>query len=71
MISTIFQTIGEAITSFTNALSSGLTGVVSIFYNNTEGNLTVLGVLLLIGVGCGVVYWAFRLIRGLIKNPTR
>lgn len=66
MVANIFQTIGQAISSFTTALSSALEGITGMFYD-TDG-LTTLGVLLLIGVGVGVVYWVFGLIRGLISQ---
>lgn len=67
MIAEIFETIGDAITAFASSLSSAVTSVASMFYTSGEnGGLTFLGTLLLIAVGVGVVYWVFRLIRGLI-----
>jgi len=72
MIAEIFQTIGEAITGFATALSSAVTSVAGMFYTpgsgDNAGQLTFLGSLLLIAVGVGVVYWVFRLIRGLIAR---
>lgn len=67
MIAEIFQTIGDAISAFASSLSSAVTSVTALFYTSGEnGGLTFLGTLLLIAVGVGVVYWVFRLIKGLI-----
>ena len=69
MIADIFNTITQAISGFASALASGVTSVASMFYTSGEnGGLTFLGTLLLIAVGVGVVYWVFRLIRGLIAR---
>lgn len=67
MVSAIFTEVSNAITAFTSALSNAVGGVTSMFYDTTDG-LTVLGSLLLIAVGVGIVYWAFRLIKGLIRR---
>lgn len=68
MVAAIFQSIGDAITSFAGILGNGFTAMLQIFYdsNATNPGLTPVGVLSLIGVGVGLVYWAFRLVRRLI-----
>ena len=69
IISDIFTAVGQAITSFTTNLSSAVNGITSMFYTSGEnGGLTFLGLLLCIALGVGLVYWAFRLIKGLIKH---
>lgn len=69
VISAIFNAVGTAITSFSTALASGVSSITSIFYTTGENaGLTFLGVLLCIAMGVGVVYWAFRMIRSLIRN---
>lgn len=72
MVATLFETISQAITSMIGALTSAISGVTALFYvepNGTEsGHMTFLGVLLLIAVGVGIVYWAFGLIRGLVRR---
>lgn len=69
VIGDIFSAVGNAVTSFSTALASGVTSVTSIFYTTGEnGGLTFLGVLLCVAMGIGLVYWAFRLIRGLIRQ---
>lgn len=68
MVADIFTEIASAITQMTAAVTSAVTGVVPLFYDATAGNMTFLGVLLLIAVGIGIVYWAFNLIRGLVRR---
>lgn len=72
MVADIFETITQAITNFASSLGSAVTSVASMFYTPANGSdpgqLTFLGTLLLIAVGIGVVYWVFRLIRGLIAR---
>ena len=67
VISAIFNSVGQAITSFSTALASGLTSITSMFYD-AESGLTFVGVLLTIAMGCGIVYWGFKLVKGLIKH---
>lgn len=73
MIATIFEEIASAITAMLSALTSAISGVTELFYvapsgTETTGHMTFLGVLLLIAVGVGIVYWAFNLIRGLVRR---
>lgn len=69
MVADIFETIGQAVTSFATALGSAVSSVTSMFYTTGEGGgLTFLGTLILIVVGVGLVYWGFRLIRGLLHR---
>lgn len=67
MVAQIFSEISAAITAMLSALTSAITGVTSLFYDSTNG-VTFLGVLLLIAVGVGIVYWAFNLIKGLVRR---
>lgn len=70
MISDIFTAVGQAVTGFSGVLASGISSVTSMFYDTsgTTPQLTVLGTLLLIAVGVGIVYFAFRLIKGLVRR---
>lgn len=71
MISAIFGAVGEAITAFSTAVASSVTSVTNMFITTGEGGavtLTTLGTLLLIAVGAGLVFWAFRLIKGLVRR---
>lgn len=67
MINAIFTAVGQAITGFTTQLGSAVSGINSMFYDATDG-LTLLGSLLCLAMGIGLVYWAFRLIKSLIKT---
>lgn len=70
MISAIFGAVGDAISSFATCVASAVTSVAGMFVTESSGtySLTTLGTLLLIAVGVGLVFWAFRLIKGLVKR---
>ena len=72
MISAIFGVIGDAITAFATCLASAVTSVTSMFYTpgsgSDPGQMTFLGTLILVVVGVGLVYYAFRLIKGLLHR---
>lgn len=71
IITLIFQAIGQAVTSFAQALASSVTSVTDMFYTagsgSNPGQLTFLGVLLCVAGGVGLVYFAYKTIRGLIR----
>lgn len=71
MVSEIFGTIGDVITNLIANLTSALNGVTALFWNATDNKLTILGILSVIAVGAGVVYFVFRLIRGLLSQGAR
>lgn len=66
IVTSIFQVVSAVINNFVTALSSAIGSITDIFYN--DGSFTFVGVMLLIAVGVGIVYWAFRLIRGLVRR---
>lgn len=66
IVTSIFQVVSAAINNFITALSSAISSVTAIFY--ADGSFTFVGVMLLIAVGVGIVYWAFRFIRGLVAR---
>lgn len=73
IITLIFNAVGSAISGFATALASSVSSVTAMFYTpagtgETSGSLTFLGVLLCVAMGVGLVYWAFRVIRSLIRN---
>lgn len=69
MVADIFSTIGQAVTGFSTALATSITSITNIFYVPGEnGGLQPVGVLVLIVAGVGLVYWAFRLIKGLLHR---
>lgn len=67
IITEIFEVIGGAVTNFATTLASAVTSVTGMFYS-AEGGMTFLGVLLLIAAGVGIVYFGFRLIKGLVRR---
>lgn len=72
LITTMFEVIAKAITSFIGALTTALTGVTSLFYvepvGDQPGHMTFLGVLLLVAAGVGLVFFAIRWISRLIQR---
>ena len=73
IVSVIFEVISSAITNFVGCLNDALGAMTELFYvapsgTETTGHMTFLGVLLLIGVGVAIVYFCFRLIKGLVRR---
>lgn len=74
-ITNIFNTIGTIIERFVALLVSLFDSVVDIFWveatgsgeTAVAGHLTVVGTLMLIALATGLVMWAFRFIRSLIR----
>lgn len=67
MIAEFWDLVVQIVTGFLSALTSAFTGIVELFYVDESG-FTVIGQLLLVALGMGIVYFAFRFIRSLIKN---
>lgn len=65
MIGAIFQATGTAITQFSQVVGNGLSGIIALFWDGSA--LTDLGNLALVGVGVSLVFWAYRLVRGLMR----
>ena len=72
MIDAIMSTLSTIVENFGNVLGKVFNGVTSIFYtagaDGAQGQLTFLGIILLISVGASLVYWAFKLITSLISK---
>lgn len=72
MVNDIFETIGSAISGVIDNMGSVFQNITSLFYTpGTEGgsgSFTFLGILLLITSGVALVYFAFKLIRGLLSR---
>ena len=75
MVTDIFGVIADTITQFVHALVSGVNGLIPLIYTAGEGtasgSFTFVGTMLLIAVGMGIVYWIFRLLRGLTAGLAR
>ena len=71
MIDAIMSTLSTIVENFGNVLGKVFNGVTSIFYTQAAegpGQLTFLGIILLISVGASLVYWGFKLITSLISK---
>jgi len=68
MISEFFTTMGDVATGLLGNLTTAATGIVPIFWDTTNSKFTVIGLLMIIGVGGSIVWFVFRLIRGLINR---
>lgn len=67
--SELFEVIGSAISGFMSNLGTAFTSVTSLFWTTGENaGPTFLGLLVLLGIGVGLCYLAFRLIRGAIQR---
>ena len=67
MIAKFFEAMGDCVTGLLGNLTNAATGIVPMFWDATNSTFTILGLLLLIGVGGGAVWFVFRLIRGLFR----
>ena len=68
MVTEIFETIGSALTGFMEVLQTGFGGVVDLIWNSTDNTMTPLGVILLVGLGVGICYFALSFIIRAIRN---
>lgn len=69
-IQEIFAEVTAAINGFIGSLGDAMNSVTSLFWDATATtpHFTFLGVLILIGVGVGLVYGCYRLIKGLLHR---
>lgn len=68
-ISDLFAQVTSAITAFIGSLGQAFTEVGGLFWTTgTNAGPTFLGLLVLIGVGVGLVYGAYRIIKGLMHR---
>ena len=66
MINAILQTVTSWVTSFTTMFVDIFENLVKIFYN-AESGMTLVGTLALGGLGISLVYFAYKVIRKLMK----
>ena len=73
MVTDIFAVIGQVISNFVASLISAVNGLIPLIYDTsgTTPQFTFVGTMLLIAVGMGLVYWVFRLLRGLTSGLAR
>lgn len=68
MISAIFESITEVVSGLVSAMGEALTSVGAFFWNTETNTLTFLGVVAIIALGAGLVYFAISLVLGLIRS---
>ena len=66
MINQILETVTAWVSGFTTMFVSIFENLVKIFYT-AESGMTLVGTLALAGLGIGLVYFAYRVIRKLIR----
>jgi len=66
MIAAFFASLGTIVTGFLSVLGDAVEGVTVYIWNGTA--LTTFGTFLLIGFGVGLVYWAFALVKGIVRR---
>lgn len=67
-ISKMFDHIMAGITGFSKALGSAFSSITSMFWDVAENIPTFLGALLLTSLSGGLVYFALRMVRRLVKR---
>ena len=69
-ISDLFAQVTAAISAFLGSLGTAFTSVTQLFWvtEGTSQGPTFLGLLVLIGVGVGIVYGCYRIIKGLMHR---
>lgn len=71
MIVGVFGDIATAASEFVSCLVSVINGLVPVIYDTTNSKPTFVGAMLIIAVGMAIVYWVFRLLRGLTSGLAR
>ena len=66
MVTKILETVTAWVTGFTTMFVDIFESLVKIFYT-AEGGITLVGTLALAGLGIGLVYFAYRVIRKLMR----
>ena len=66
MINQVIQVVTAWVTSFTTMFVDIFETLVGIFYK-AESGITLVGTLSLAGLGIGLVYFAYKVIRRLMK----
>ena len=68
MIGEIIQAVTDWLNGFIDILVGGLEAFVEVFYNTTDGQLTALGTMALLGLAVGIVSLIISFVRGLFQR---
>ena len=66
MVTKVIEVVTSWVTAFTTMFVSIFEKLVEIFYT-AEGGITLVGTLALAGLGIGLVYFAYKVIRRLMR----
>jgi cell division protein FtsW (lipid II flippase) len=69
MIEEIMSTITSAVTGLGTAMVAGFTSIGGIFWDGTK--LTMVAVLALVAAAGGLLYFAFKFVKGLLGRTAR
>lgn len=69
-VSELFDLISEVFTEFFGVIQTGLSSVVGLFWE-TETGLTMIGTIMLVGLGIGLVWTLIRFVTGLVRGVAR
>ena len=70
IVTEIFDLISDAFAGFFGVLNTGTTSVIALFYNTTTG-FTLIGTLMLTGLGVGLVWTLISFVTRLVKGSAR
>ena len=66
MVTKVIEVVTSWVTAFTTMFVDIFENLVKIFYT-AEGGITLVGTLALAGLGIGLVYFAYKVIRKLMR----
>ena len=66
MVTKVIEVVTSWVTAFTTMFVDIFENLVKIFYT-AEGGMTLVGTLALAGLGIGLVYFAYKVIRKLMR----
>lgn len=66
-VSTIIEAIITALTEFVAGFATALVSTAQNLFFTTEGNLSALGIVLMVAVGLGIAYWVIDKVISLFR----
>lgn len=67
IVTQLWEVVSSVVSGMISALVSALSSLTVVFYE-TETGFTFIGVLLLMGIGVGLVYFVFRFVQNLVRG---
>lgn len=66
-VTTIIEAIVQALTEFVAGLATALVTTAQSLFFTAEGDLSALGIVLMVAVGLGIAYWVIDKVISLFK----